>query len=63
MFSSGVPSGSSTRPVFFILPTSEKTLVPVLAGVPNLANSSPPIVTMTGTLIHVSTLLMFVGLP
>src|ERR1035437_8924811 len=63
MLSSGVPSGSSTNPVFLILPTSENTLVPELFSVPVFAKNSPPRYMITGTLHHDSTLLIFVGFP
>src|ERR1043165_1945368 len=59
----GVPSGISTRPVFFTFPTSEKTLVPELFGLPVSLNHAGPRITMGAMLYQVSTLLMLVGLP
>ena len=58
-----MPIGTSTRPVFFILPTSEKILVPEFRSVPTRANASAPLAMITGTLAQVSTLLIAVGLP
>src|SRR5512137_1330778 len=58
-----VPIGTSTRPVFLILPTRLKILVPELFGVPTLANSVAPILKTTGMFAQVSTLLIAVGLP
>ena len=58
-----MPMGTSTRPVFLILPTRLKILVPVFPLVPTRANCSAPSEMMTGMLAHVSTLLMAVGLP
>jgi len=58
-----IPRGTSTRPVFLILPTSEKILVPVFPGVPILAKLAPPSLMMNGMLARVSTLLMQVGCP
>ena len=60
---SGVPSGISTSPVFFTLPTSEKTFVPELFGLPVSVNQAGPRVTMGAMLYQVSTLLMLVGFP
>src|SRR3954468_5251015 len=60
---SGVPNGISTRPVFWTLPTSEKTLVPELFGLPVSVNHAGPFITIGAMLYQVSTLLMFVGLP
>src|ERR1035437_1377449 len=60
---SGVPRGISTNPVFFTLPTSEKTLVPELFGLPVSVNQAAPRVTMGAMLYQVSTLLMLVGCP
>src|ERR1039458_494755 len=60
---SGVPSGISTSPVFWILPTREKTLVPGLFTLPVSANHAGPRLTMGAILHHVSTLLILVGLP
>ena len=62
-FASGVPSGISTRPVLFTLPTSEKTLVPALLALPVSVNQAGPLETIGATLYQVSTLLMLVGLP
>ena len=42
-------------------PETDTTLVPVEVSVPMRANSSPPMRTMCGTFISVSTLLMSVG--
>jgi len=39
---SGVPTGTSTRPVLFTAPASAKTLVPLLFSVPMDANHSAP---------------------
>ena len=58
-----IPMGTSTRPVFCTFPTSAKILVPLLFSVPMELNQSAPLLMITGTLAHVSTLLMFVGLP
>src|SRR4249919_896739 len=58
-----VPSGISTKPVLFTFPTSEKTLVPALFGLPVSVNQAGPRITMGAMLYQVSTLLMFVGLP
>ncbi len=58
-----MPIGTSTKPVFLILPTSEKTLVPVLPAVPTLAYSAAPLLMITGIFAQVSTLFMHVGLP
>src|ERR1035437_360624 len=43
---SGVPRGISTRPVFWILPTSENTLVPGLLALPVSENHCGPRLTM-----------------
>jgi hypothetical protein len=59
----GVPRGISTRPVLWILPTSEKTFVPALLGLPISVNQAGPRETMGAMLYQVSTLLMFVGRP
>ena len=56
-----MPIGTSTRPVFFTLPTREKILVPLLFSVPRLRNHSEPRLTMNGTLAQVSTLFRQVG--
>src|SRR5947199_10341697 len=56
------PRGISTSPVFFTLPTREKTLVPELFGLPTPVNQGPPSMTMGAMLYQVSTLLMLVGL-
>ncbi len=55
--------GTSTRPVWAILPTREKTFVPLLPAVPRAANQAAPRRTIEGTLAQVSTLLMTVGRP
>ena len=60
---SGVPSGISTRPVFFTLPTSENTFVPALLVLPVSVNHAGPCDTIGAMLYQVSTLLMLVGLP
>src|SRR6202140_5345545 len=60
---SAVPRGISTSPVFFTFPTSEKTLVPALFGLPVSVNHAGPRVTMGAMLYQVSTLLMLVGFP
>src|SRR5512140_2888682 len=60
---SGVPSGISTRPVFWTLPTRLNTLVPALLGEPVSENQAGPLDTIGATLYQVSTLLMLVGLP
>src|SRR4030042_6553170 len=54
--------GTSTRPVLFTLPTTEKTFVPLLPSVPILEYQSAPLEMMTGTLFQVSTLLRLLGL-
>ena len=46
-----------------ILPTSEKTFVPLLPSVPTEANAFAPFAMMYGTFAQVSTLLSVVGLP
>src|SRR5271157_2520915 len=53
--------GTSTRPVLLILPTREKTIVPLLFSVPMPAYHSGPRLMITGTLAQVFTLLMTVG--
>ena len=58
-----MPMGTSTRPVFSILPTRLKTLVPLEPSVPMPANQAPPRLTMCGTLAQVSTLFRVVGQP
>ncbi len=55
--------GTSTRPVFLILPTSENILVPLLPSVPIWEYQPAPFLMIRGTLAQVSTLLMLVGLP
>src|SRR5512140_4034988 len=60
---SGVPIGTSTRPVLLTLPTSEKPFVPALFALPVSVYQAGPFMTMGATLYQVSTLLMFVGLP
>ena len=47
--------------MFWILPTSEKTFVPALLGLPVSVNHAGPLVTMGAMLYQVSTLLMLVG--
>ena len=58
-----VPIGTSTRPVFLILPARAKTFVPLLVAVPMPANQSAPLRMIGGTLAKVSTLLISVGNP
>src|SRR4030067_326462 len=58
-----VPMGTSTKPVLLILPTREKTLVPLLNWVPILLNQSAPLSIITGIVAQVSTLLILVGFP
>ena len=58
-----VPIGISTRPVLLILPTRQKTLVPLLRSVPMPANQSAPLRMMRGILAQVSTLFRMVGTP
>ena len=53
--------GTSTRPVLLILPTREKIFVPLLPSVPNWVNQSAPLLMMSGTLAHVSTLFNTLG--
>ena len=60
---SDVPMGTSTRPVFFTLPDSEKHLVPGLLTVPTERYQSTPRSMMSGTLAKVSTLFTQVGWP
>src|SRR3990172_2243013 len=60
---SGMPFGTSTRPVLFIFPVRANTLVPLLFSVPKEAYQSPPLVMIWGTLAQVSTLFMFEGFP
>src|SRR5208283_2252003 len=59
----GVPMGTSTRPVLVILPTREKIFVPLLLSVPNWVNQSAPLLMISGTFAHVSTLFKTLGLP
>ena len=61
MLPRGVPSGSSTRPVFLTLPTREKTLVPELAALPVSVYHAAPQAMIGAMLNQVSTLLMLVG--
>src|SRR5208283_2139356 len=58
---SGVPIGTSMRPVLLIFPASANTFVPLLFSVPMLANHSAPLRKIGGTLANVSTLLISVG--
>ena len=58
---SGIPIGTSMRPVFVIAPASAKTFVPRLFGVPIFANHSGPLRRIVGMFASVSTLLMSVG--
>src|SRR4030042_5840610 len=58
---SGVPIGTSTRPMLLILPTREKTFVPVLVFAPIPANHFPPRARIAGTFAQVSTLFKFEG--
>src|SRR3990172_4947277 len=57
MVLSGVPMGTSTRPMLFSAPERANTFVPLLFSVPRLANQSAPLRMMGGTLAKVSTLL------
>ncbi len=57
------PSGTSTNPGRFTLPTKAKVLVPLLCSVPYWANQSAPWRKMRATQASVSTLLMIVGFP
>ena len=57
-----VPMGTSTKPVFFTLPTREKTFVPLLFSVPREAYHAAPFSMIAGTLAQVSTLLRVEGL-
>ncbi len=57
-----IASGTSTRPLLFILPTTEKILVPLLVSLPILLNQSLPLFTRSGIFAHVSTLLRQEGL-
>src|SRR4030043_1806779 len=57
-----IPMGTSIRPVFFTLPTMEKTFVPLLPAVPIFEYQSAPLEIMIGTLFQVSTLLRLLGL-
>src|SRR5437899_11889630 len=58
---SGVPIGTSIRPVFVILPASANTFVPLLFSVPIPANHSAPLRIIGATFAKVSTLLISVG--
>src|SRR5512143_2948569 len=62
IFRSVIPIGTSTRPVFFTLPTSENIFVPLLLSVPIDVRNSAPLLMIKGMLAQVSTLLMLVGL-
>src|SRR4030042_6528569 len=53
---SGVPIGTSTRPMLLILPTREKTFVPVLVFAPIPANHFPPRARVAGTFAQGATL-------
>src|SRR5665811_989094 len=57
-----MPMGTSTRPVFTILPTREKILVPLLLSVPTWVNQSAPWLMISGTFAQVSTLFSTLGL-
>src|SRR5271157_4160131 len=54
--------GTSTNPILFILPTTEKTFVPELFLQPMLENHFAPLLIMAGTFAHVSTLFRLEGL-
>src|SRR4030042_1466591 len=54
--------GTSTSPVLFILPTSEKTMVPLLPAVPIFEYQSAPLLIIKGTLAQVLTLFNRLGL-
>src|SRR5450756_2000935 len=56
-----MPMGTSTSPVLFILPTNEKIFVPLLLSVPNWLNQSAPLLMISGTFAHVSTLFKTLG--
>ena len=58
-----IPIGTSMSAVLATLPTRLNTFVPLLRSVPIPENHSLPRDTITGTVAHVSTLLMHVGLP
>jgi hypothetical protein len=47
---SETPMGTSTNPVFLILPQRLNTLVPLLCSVPMPAYQAPPFMMMGGTL-------------
>ena len=57
-----MPIGTSTNPVFLILPTREKIAVPLLPSVPMFLNHSAPFIIMSGMFAHVLTLFRQVGL-
>src|SRR4030042_3210780 len=57
-----MPIGTSTSPVFLILPTREKIFVPLLPSVPKVRYQSAPLLIITGTLDQVSTLFKLLGL-
>src|SRR4030042_5686030 len=56
-----MPMGTSTRPVLLILPTSEKTMVPLLPLVPLFVYQSAPLLMIRGTLAQVLTLFNRLG--
>ena len=62
MSRSVVPIGTSTKPVLFTLPTSEKIFVPLLPSVPIEPNQSAPFSNINGTVAYVSTLFKLLGL-
>ncbi len=57
-----VPMGTSTKPVLFTVPTSEKIFVPLLPSVPIEVNQSAPFSIISGTVAYVSTLFKLLGL-
>ena len=59
---SGMPIGTSTRPVLFTAPARAKTLVPLLFSVPYDANHSAPFRMIGATFANVSTLFKQLGL-
>src|SRR6185369_11440335 len=58
-----VPIGSSNTPGLLTWPDTHTMRVPPDRPVPSSLNQAPPLSTMNGTFISVSTLLTIVGLP
>src|SRR4030042_5548084 len=58
----GIPIGTSTSPVFLILPVRARILVPLLPFVPLELNHDEPFRIIDGTFAQVSTLFSVVGL-